>query len=197
MTGSSGACSLCVRSRCRGSCSIAVSGAASGQQPSRSQPGMVIDHSMTIRPGRVSSRRVRRSRDTGDHDPRHEHHGRLQRRDARWGSLARPIPTRSRALGSSIDGGSHVTIKNAVVRGYKVGILARRSPDLHLTAQRRLLQLEAAALQRHREGESRRLDVVSPEREGRVAALRRRRSTCVECDAPRSTTTPPFRGRTD
>ena len=32
-----------------------------------------------------------------------------------------------------VDGGSERHRKNAVIRGYKVGILARRSPDLHLT----------------------------------------------------------------
>lgn len=33
----------------------------------------------------------------------------------------------------SIEGGYHVTVKNAVIRGYKVGIQARASPNLHLT----------------------------------------------------------------
>ncbi|MEX1129716.1 MAG: right-handed parallel beta-helix repeat-containing protein [Vicinamibacterales bacterium] len=32
-----------------------------------------------------------------------------------------------------VDGGSKVTIRDATIRGYKVGILARNSPDLHLT----------------------------------------------------------------
>ncbi|MEX2272802.1 MAG: right-handed parallel beta-helix repeat-containing protein [Vicinamibacterales bacterium] len=32
-----------------------------------------------------------------------------------------------------IDGGDHVTIRNAVIRGYKIAIEARRSPNLHLT----------------------------------------------------------------
>src|SRR5688572_15798670 len=32
-----------------------------------------------------------------------------------------------------VDGGSKVTIRGATIRGYKVGILARNSPDLHLT----------------------------------------------------------------
>jgi parallel beta-helix repeat protein len=41
-------------------------------------------------------------------------------------------PDRMAGVGLLVDGGSHVTIRNAVVRGYKVGILARRSPDLHL-----------------------------------------------------------------
>ena len=36
-------------------------------------------------------------------------------------------------VGILIDGGSKVTLKNGVVRGYKVAILARNSPDLHLT----------------------------------------------------------------
>ena len=36
-------------------------------------------------------------------------------------------------VGLLVDGGSKVTIKNAKIRGFKVGILARRSPDLHLT----------------------------------------------------------------
>jgi nitrous oxidase accessory protein NosD len=36
-------------------------------------------------------------------------------------------------VGILIDGGSKITLKNAVIRGYKVGILARRSSDLHLT----------------------------------------------------------------
>ncbi len=35
--------------------------------------------------------------------------------------------------GILIDGGSKVTVKNAVIRGYKVGILARHSYGLHLT----------------------------------------------------------------
>jgi len=32
-----------------------------------------------------------------------------------------------------VDGGSKVTIRGATIRGYKVGILARNAPDLHLT----------------------------------------------------------------
>ena len=36
-------------------------------------------------------------------------------------------------VGILIDGGRNITVKNAVVRGYKVGILARRSLDLHLS----------------------------------------------------------------
>jgi len=36
-------------------------------------------------------------------------------------------------VGILIDGGRNVTLKNAVVRGYRIAVLARRSPDLHLT----------------------------------------------------------------
>jgi len=36
-------------------------------------------------------------------------------------------------VGILIEGGRGVTVKNAVVRGYKVAILARRSPELHLS----------------------------------------------------------------
>jgi nitrous oxidase accessory protein NosD len=42
-------------------------------------------------------------------------------------------PDTFEGVGILVDGGSRVTIKNAVIRGFKVGILARRSPDLHLT----------------------------------------------------------------
>jgi parallel beta-helix repeat protein len=42
-------------------------------------------------------------------------------------------PNTYAGIGVLIDGGSKVTLKNAVIRGFKVGILARNSPDLHLT----------------------------------------------------------------
>ena len=77
-------------------------------------------------------------------------------------------------VGILIDGGRNVTVKNAVIRGYKIGdsraAISRSAP----VAQRPVLQLEAAPLQRRREGEPRRLDVVSPERQGRVADAGRR-----------------------
>ena len=41
-------------------------------------------------------------------------------------------PDTMAGVGILIDGGSRITVKNAVVRGYKVAILARQSPDLHL-----------------------------------------------------------------
>ena len=42
-------------------------------------------------------------------------------------------PTATRASAILVEGGRRITIKNAVIRGYKVGILARRSPDLRLS----------------------------------------------------------------
>ena len=36
-------------------------------------------------------------------------------------------------VGLLIDGGSRVTVRNATIRGYKVAILARNSPDVRLT----------------------------------------------------------------
>ena len=36
-------------------------------------------------------------------------------------------------IGVLVDGGRNVTIKNASIRGYKIAIRARQSPDLHLT----------------------------------------------------------------
>ena len=46
-----------------------------------------------------------------------------------------PFADPDRYVGTAIhiDGGDHVTVKGATIRGYKVAILARRSPFLHLT----------------------------------------------------------------
>ena len=49
------------------------------------------------------------------------------------GSADDADPDTMAGVGILIDGGSHVTLKNAVVRGYKVALLARDSPDLHVT----------------------------------------------------------------
>ena len=43
------------------------------------------------------------------------------------------IPDTFAGVGILIDGGARSRLKNATIRGYKVGILARNSPDLHLT----------------------------------------------------------------
>jgi nitrous oxidase accessory protein NosD len=49
------------------------------------------------------------------------------------GSSDTADPDTFAGVGILVDGGSRVTVKNAKVRGYKVGIRARHSPDLHLT----------------------------------------------------------------
>jgi len=49
------------------------------------------------------------------------------------GSADSADPDTFAGVGILIDAGSNVTVKNAVIRGYKVGILARRSYGLHLT----------------------------------------------------------------
>jgi nitrous oxidase accessory protein NosD len=49
------------------------------------------------------------------------------------GTGDRQDPDTFAGVGILVDGGSKVTVKNAIVRRYKVGILARKSPGLHLT----------------------------------------------------------------
>ncbi len=96
------------------------------------RPGMVIDKSTTIRPGtyRVNAPddfsqpalTVRGSNITIDFNGA-----------TLTGSPEGADPDTMAGVGILVDGGSRVAIKNAVIRGYKVGILARRSPDLHVT----------------------------------------------------------------
>ena len=92
--------------------------------------GMVIDRSVTIKPGtyRLAS---------GDIDaPAITIRGENVTIDFNGavlaGGPADADPDSYAGTGILIDGGSKVTVKNAVVRGYKVGIRARNSPDLHL-----------------------------------------------------------------
>ena len=106
--------------------------AALGQPTISLTAGMVIDRSMTIRPGvyRLSASAdlqtpaiaIRGERITVDFNGA-----------TLLGSPETADPDKFAGVGILVDGGSHVTIKNAVVRGYKVGILAKRSPGLHLT----------------------------------------------------------------
>jgi nitrous oxidase accessory protein NosD len=49
------------------------------------------------------------------------------------GSAEAADPDQFAGVAVLVDGGSKVTIRGATIRGYKVGILARSSPDLHLT----------------------------------------------------------------
>jgi nitrous oxidase accessory protein NosD len=94
--------------------------------------GMVIERSTTVRPGtyRLNASAdltkpaliVRGSNITIDFNG-----------STLLGSPRGADPDTMAGVGVLVDGGSHVTVKNAVIRGYKVGILARHSPDLHLT----------------------------------------------------------------
>jgi nitrous oxidase accessory protein NosD len=93
---------------------------------------MLIDHSVTIRPGTY---RFSASEDLKN--PAITIRGTNITVDMSGvvleGASATADPDTFAGVGVLIDGGSHVTLKNATVRGYKVGILARDSPDLHLT----------------------------------------------------------------
>jgi nitrous oxidase accessory protein NosD len=94
--------------------------------------GMVIDRSMTIRPGvyRLAAATdlatpaitIRGENITVDFNGA-----------ALVGSAEIADPDSFAGVAVLVDGGSKVTIRNAKIRGYKVGILARNSPDLHLT----------------------------------------------------------------
>jgi nitrous oxidase accessory protein NosD len=94
-------------------------------------PGMVITRSMTIRPGTY---RLNASEDLTR--PAITIRGNGVTVDFNGatllGSPRDADPDTMAGIGILVDGGSRVTIKNAIIRGYKVGILARRSPDLHL-----------------------------------------------------------------
>jgi nitrous oxidase accessory protein NosD len=94
--------------------------------------GLVLDHSVTIRPGtyRISAFAdlktpaitIRGTNVTVD-----------MTGVVLEGSPPSRDPDQFTGVGVLIDGGSRVTLKNATVRGYKVAILARDSADLHLT----------------------------------------------------------------
>jgi nitrous oxidase accessory protein NosD len=94
--------------------------------------GMVIDHSMTIRPGtyrlpasadlRLPAITIRGEGIVVDFNGA-----------TLMGSDDRADPDQFAGVGLLVDGGSRITIRGATVRGYKVGILARNSPDLHIT----------------------------------------------------------------
>ena len=105
-------------------------------------------------------------------------------------------PDRYAGVGILIDGGRNVTIRGGAIRGYKVGLLARKTPPPAPHRRRLQLQLETAPAERHRARERRRLAVLSPEREGRVAALRRRHLPQRMRRRARSTTIARCRDRT-
>jgi nitrous oxidase accessory protein NosD len=96
------------------------------------KPGMIIDRSVAVRPGvyrlaasedlKTPALVVRGSHVTIDFNGA-----------VLAGSPDEADPDTMAGVGILIDAGSHVTLKNAVVRGYKVAVLARNSPDLHIT----------------------------------------------------------------
>lgn len=105
--------------------------------PSASQavaltPGMVIDRPVTIKPGvyrlpasedlKTPALIIRGNNITIDFNGA-----------VLAGSADEADPDTMAGVGILIDGGSKVTLKNAVVRGYKVAVLARHSPDLRIT----------------------------------------------------------------
>jgi nitrous oxidase accessory protein NosD len=94
--------------------------------------GMVIERSITVRPGEY---RLSSSADL--QTPAITIRGENITIDFNGATLAGAAqaadPDTFAGVGVLIDGASKVTVRNAVIRGYKVGILARQSPDLHLT----------------------------------------------------------------
>ena len=106
--------------------------APAAQQPVLLTQGMVIDRSMSIRPGTY---RVTGSPDLktpaltirGENITVDFNGARLV------GSPETADPDAFAGVAILVDGGSKVTIRGATVRGFKVGILARNSPDLHIT----------------------------------------------------------------
>jgi nitrous oxidase accessory protein NosD len=94
--------------------------------------GMVIERSVTIRPGtyrlsgsadlKTPAITIRGENITVDFNGA-----------TLIGSADTVDPDQFAGVAVLVDGGSKVTIRGATIRGYKVGILARSSPDLHLT----------------------------------------------------------------
>src|SRR5688572_18900354 len=94
--------------------------------------GMVIERSVTIRPGTY---RLSGSADLNS--PAITIRGENITVDFTGatliGSADEANPDEFAGVAVLVDGGSKVTIRGATIRGFKVGILARNSPDLHLT----------------------------------------------------------------
>jgi nitrous oxidase accessory protein NosD len=101
------------------------------QQPIPLTPGMVIDRSVVIKPGTY---RLSASADlkTPAIAVRGENLSIDFNGAILLGGSEDADPDSYVGVGLLVDGGRQVTIRNAVIRGYKVGILARQSPELHL-----------------------------------------------------------------
>ena len=106
--------------------------APAAQQTVPLAQGMIIERSMTIRPGtyrlsgspdlKTPAITVRGENITVDFNG-----ARLV------GASDNADPDQFAGVAILVDAGSHVTIRGATIRGFKVGILARNSTDLHLT----------------------------------------------------------------
>jgi nitrous oxidase accessory protein NosD len=94
--------------------------------------GTVIDHSVTIRP---ATYRLAASADLKTPAITIRGEGIVVDFNgaALIGSDDRTDPDEFAGVAILVDGGSKVTIRGATIRGYKVAILARNSPDLHIT----------------------------------------------------------------
>jgi nitrous oxidase accessory protein NosD len=109
----------------------AVQGLGAGREPIVLTPGLVITRSTTVRPGRYEL-------PASDlKTPAITVRGENITVDFAGATLAGGAdgadPDSYDGLGILIDGGRGVTIRHLTVRGYKVGLLARRSSDLRLT----------------------------------------------------------------
>jgi nitrous oxidase accessory protein NosD len=111
---------------------LAASHGASARQTVPLTAGMVIERSVTIRAGTyrlpASADLQRPAITIRGEDITVDFNGAVLA-----GGAADADPDSFAGVGVLIEGARKVTLKNAVVRGYKVGILARKSPDLHLT----------------------------------------------------------------
>ena len=105
--------------------------AAQAPRPVRLTAGMVIDRSVVVRAGTY-----RIDAPAGGH-PALTIRGENITVDFSGAVLAggpdAADPETYDGVGILVDGGRDVTIKNAVVRGYKIAVLARRSPDLRVS----------------------------------------------------------------
>jgi len=122
---------------CCAAAQVATSGPSSANGPDQPQrlvrlsAGQVIDRSVTIRPGTYQIEApddlTKPALTIRGRDITVDFNGATLR-----GSAAGADPDTMKGVGVLVDGGTGVTIKNAVIRGYKVGILAKRSPNLHI-----------------------------------------------------------------
>ena len=111
---------------------VLASAQGQAQQTLPLTQGMIIDHSVTIRPGEY---RLAASEDLSIPAITIRGQGIIVDFNGATmvGSLPAADPDSFAGVAVLVDGGSQVTIRGAKIRGYKVGILARDSPDLHLT----------------------------------------------------------------